>query len=1022
MLRVLYVICFLLCGFSSYAGIDTSSYYHFNLKNGLPTNYVYSIIRDKDGYTWFATDNGLVKYNGYTFEVYNTDNGGLSANDVIELYEDNRGRIWTRTFGYDFGYLENGKYRKVYSTPGKNITAQFLCSYGGLVYFTDMRASLYTLLIVDDNLLKAYPFDLNMFREHGIDTVMDVTPLSNLEFIIWSADNRLFQFGLSTNNKLKYLGRYPDYFREIYVNRMSVMPTGEIYMFKLGADGIFFIDVKTLETKKRSLSDWGADRTEKNVCLSPRYIRHNFIEHSALITNTHTYTYTDNLELVSRQKNSDIIPSNQQLLSRMKDIKGTFWYGTMGDGVWARPSGYDFFSQRKKNDILDKSRYLGSVGNISMWWDNVKAELYEVKGEQIINRLKFNKGIEVKDVSGNDTAVYLASSDGIYKYSRKTGKLANTYERYYDQKEIPGFDYGNNRTTNFKLILHSFRKVQAIGDVLYCLNYSGLHRISTNDGILRAKRFGEDRFTDFFFDENKRTLYAYSSRKIMLLNIDNDEYKNVDIDELKRMKIRNTKSLKKDMFGNIWLLDDNSLFLCDDQLHSARKIETKMSLIDCIFNVVGDKLFIAGKFGIGYATIKGYGEIGDFLIVPNGGTHHYSRIEDFVINNDSYGMLNNDEEWFSFALDSLVKYAMPIDEHNSFFSLTTVGPFKKLIHSNDTIKVGQSESILKLDAINYSGKGVVKYTYRISGLETDKWETSTSGEVFLANLSADKYHKIECRVKDDLWESGTCTFYIYRYPKWYQTSSWKTIFWISGVLLFACFVLITIFITRFFVARKNERKRALTELELKAIHSQINPHFIFNTLSAALFYINKKRFDDAYTHVNKFSQLLRSYLKSSQDRYVMLDEEIKMLRNYIELQQIRFEEKFQYQIEIDNKLPTNNVRIPSLLLQPLVENAINHGLFHKEKGGILLLKFEQGNDSTELVCTIEDNGVGRAESKKINDANSTKDSYGTKLTNQLLEVFKLYENLDIKLKYFDKELPETGTIVILTLKNVNYVA
>jgi LytS/YehU family sensor histidine kinase len=153
----------------------------------------------------------------------------------------------------------------------------------------------------------------------------------------------------------------------------------------------------------------------------------------------------------------------------------------------------------------------------------------------------------------------------------------------------------------------------------------------------------------------------------------------------------------------------------------------------------------------------------------------------------------------------------------------------------------------------------------------------------------------------------------------------------------------------------------------------------------------------------------------------MLEEEIKMLRNYIELQQIRFEEKFEYKIEIDNKLPTNNIRIPSLLLQPLVENAINHGLFHKEKGGILLLKFEQGTDSSELVCIIEDNGVGRDTARKINEANSTKESYGTKLTNQLLEVFKLYENLDIKLKYIDKALPESGTIVTLVLKNVKYI-
>ena len=183
------------------------------------------------------------------------------------------------------------------------------------------------------------------------------------------------------------------------------------------------------------------------------------------------------------------------------------------------------------------------------------------------------------------------------------------------------------------------------------------------------------------------------------------------------------------------------------------------------------------------------------------------------------------------------------------------------------------------------------------------------------------------------------------------------------------------------------------------------------------------RVNDAYDHVNKFSRLLRAYLKSSQDRFVILEEEITMLRNYIELQQTRFEEKFDYSIEVDNKLPINNIRIPSLLLQPLVENAINHGLFHKERGekGELILKFQQGTSSTELICIIEDNGVGRAAAKKINEETTSKESYGTKLTHQLLEIFKEYEALDISLEYTDKQAPQTGTIVTLTLKNIKYI-
>ena len=218
-------------------------------------------------------------------------------------------------------------------------------------------------------------------------------------------------------------------------------------------------------------------------------------------------------------------------------------------------------------------------------------------------------------------------------------------------------------------------------------------------------------------------------------------------------------------------------------------------------------------------------------------------------------------------------------------------------------------------------------------------------------------------------------------------------------------------------------KRILTELELRAVYAQINPHFIFNTLSATQYFINHKEYDNAYVHINKFSHLIRAYLKSSQERYVTLGEELEMLKNYVELQKARFEEKFDYSIEVDNKLPVNNMKIPSLLLQPLVENAINHGLFHRKVGGELSLRFLQGVTSDELICIIDDNGVGRERAREIKAASGVQyESYGTKLTKQLIDVFAEFEKIGITLEYIDKQLPETGTIVKLTIKNIKYVA
>jgi sensor histidine kinase YesM len=117
------------------------------------------------------------------------------------------------------------------------------------------------------------------------------------------------------------------------------------------------------------------------------------------------------------------------------------------------------------------------------------------------------------------------------------------------------------------------------------------------------------------------------------------------------------------------------------------------------------------------------------------------------------------------------------------------------------------------------------------------------------------------------------------------------------------------------------------------------------------------------------------------------------------------------------------VKIPSLLLQPLVENAINHGLFHKQGKGTLTISFVQGASSDELICIIEDDGVGRQRAAEIKQQNTVQyKSYGTKLTRRLIHIFNEYEDMNISMEYIDKHEPETGTIVKLTIRNLKYEA
>ncbi|MEP5341903.1 MAG: histidine kinase [Algibacter sp.] len=175
----------------------------------------------------------------------------------------------------------------------------------------------------------------------------------------------------------------------------------------------------------------------------------------------------------------------------------------------------------------------------------------------------------------------------------------------------------------------------------------------------------------------------------------------------------------------------------------------------------------------------------------------------------------------------------------------------------------------------------------------------------------------------------------------------------------------------FFLASelKETQKRLVVEKqyrnsELKALNAQMNPHFIFNTLNSIQEYIVLNEKDLASSYLIKFSRLIRIYLEHSKENEVVLSEEIKALNIYLELEKNRFEDLLNYEISIAENIDLNSIKIPSLFIQPYVENALKHGLLHKKTDRKLSIIFTL-NDNV-LHCSIKDNGIGIEASKKLN--------------------------------------------------------
>ena len=193
-----------------------------------------------------------------------------------------------------------------------------------------------------------------------------------------------------------------------------------------------------------------------------------------------------------------------------------------------------------------------------------------------------------------------------------------------------------------------------------------------------------------------------------------------------------------------------------------------------------------------------------------------------------------------------------------------------------------------------------------------------------------------------------------------------------------------------------EAEKRIGELKLMSLRSAMNPHFIFNALNSIQFFISTNDSEQAIQYLSTFSMLIRGILNASAQKRTRLAEELDLLRNYIDLEQVRFEDKFVVNFDIDRNIDKENIEIPSLLIQPFVENAIVHGLSHKESDGILKISAKQ-LDENQLYFEITDNGIGREASKKLQPSNRKNyKSMGVSLAEERLKMINGDSHLTVE--------------------------
>ena len=300
------------------------------------------------------------------------------------------------------------------------------------------------------------------------------------------------------------------------------------------------------------------------------------------------------------------------------------------------------------------------------------------------------------------------------------------------------------------------------------------------------------------------------------------------------------------------------------------------------------------------------------------------------------------------------------------------------------IEKGRDYLSFEFSSLGYTNPKV--FAYYLEGVDENWVETNGLSSTSYSNLSPGRYtFHLKSRILGSKWSDVQQTS-IYLVPRWWET------YWFRAIaVIFLMLCAYAFYRWRIWEVTKHEREKAdfqqrMNKMEMQALRSQMNPHFIFNSLNSIQRYIIKNEKMLASDYLERFARLMRLILQNSRSALVPLQNELEALKLYMDLEKLRVSEKFDYSIQIDSSVNVHNLEIPPMILQPFIENAIWHGIQPKEGQGEIRIHLKQEDEI--LLITLEDNGIGRKASTKLKQASGKKHkSFGMKITRDRLDAF-----------------------------------
>jgi len=920
---------------------------NYSSQQGLSQNSCFSIAQDASGYMWFGTQDGLNRYDGREFKVYlpqAPEGKKLPSNYISSLYfSESEKLLWVGTMGGVCLYVPGGDSlaaideifpfaASLKTTAIKKIASfapgeYWIATYNKGLICLDIRAKtlrtyfdqasyrhqVSSVVLHQGRIIAATLHDLFVLRK----TAGGFRPEALLPSYHFPEIKELYSF-----NGALWIGTLTG---GCYYAEAPIKAASDIRHFETGAGGIgcFATDA--------SGNLWIGSRGFGIMRYTPAS--------GQLIKAVHN-------PYDSRS------PGKNFVLSIFKGREGIMWCGLSGAGLAKYdPLKYQIHTIRNEaanhrslpdNMVFDIFRsssgiyYVGTQNKGIVEWDRQSGSFTQFPGTSAFG----TSANTIYDITEDDRKnLWIASWAGLMELNPRTRKII--YHK--GDKNLPA--------EKFYAIV-KLRNADSLfltgegGAVFFSLKS---HRWFPCPGQMLQRNL----FTGRYIYEDSADVLWICTTGAGLLKYDVKAHSVEIVEPVRRISV-NTRHLLHD--GSFfWIATDNGVAVYDTKAGKvvSHIIPGSRSSSKVCYAIQKDRhgaFWVSANTGLYRINARTFGVEKNYNL-GNGLS--------FLEYNTACAITGGDGTLLFGGVDGITEFNPSLLKENMFSPAPLITGIKVneaayTLKSGSGLALKHNENFLTISfaATNFSNEANNLFTWRMKGLN-DNWTTpSQANSATFSSLPPGKYtFELRAANSDGKWADGITSMPVTVRPPWWQT-------WISRAAVAILLAVLVSFLVskRARAIRKDAAlKQQLAELEMKGLHAQMNPHFIFNSLNSIKEMIWNDDKTSASRYLSKFAQLIRTSLEHSRQTFISVEQCVDHLQQYLEMEKLRFD-GFSYAISIDEKLDANEAKIAPMLVQPLVENAIWHGLHGKEGDRLLFIRFS-GN-SQRLICEIEDNGIG----------------------------------------------------------------